>query len=83
MAISLYLGRDEPGDPKDRCYQTVRKFLGNFADEFGETNCFRLTGVYLGTPEGQAEFKEKEQIKKCTEYVGGAVRMALELVEEK
>ena len=81
MAISLFMGRDLPTAPTENCYQTVQQFLGRFAGEFGEVNCFRLTGVHLGTPEGQAEFKERGRINQCTEYVGEAVRMVLELVE--
>ena len=80
MAISLSLGRNSPTDQNDQCYQTVRTFLERFSTQFGELNCLKLTGVHLGTPEGQAAFKEKDQIKQCTEYVGEAVRMVLELV---
>lgn len=80
MAISLSLGRNSPTDLKDQCYQTVRTFLEKFSTQFGELSCLKLTGVHLGTPEGQAAFKEKEQIRLCTEYVGEAVRMVLEAV---
>ena len=82
MAISLSLGRNSPTDAKDRCYQTVRAFLMRFSTQFGELNCQKLTGVHLGTPEGQAMFEQKGQIKQCTEYVGEAVRMVLEVVGE-
>jgi C_GCAxxG_C_C family probable redox protein len=83
MAISLYLGRDDPNDPKDLCYETIRAFLGKFASEYGEVNCFKLTGIHLGTVEGQALFRETEQKKKCTDYVGAATQLVLELVEEE
>ncbi len=82
MAISLYQGRNQPTDSKERCYQTVREFLVQFTTEFGEVNCQKLTGVQLGTPEGQATFKEKGLIKQGTEYVGEAVKMVLDLMEE-
>ena len=80
MAISLSLGRNSPTDKNDQCYQTVRNFLERFSTQFGELNCLKLTGVDLSTPEGQAAFEEKGQIKLCTEYVGEAVRMVLEVV---
>ena len=81
MAIGLSLGRNAPTDKKDLCYATVREFMKIFSHQFGELNCQQLTGVHLGTTEGQAAFTDKEQIKQCTEYVGEAVRMVLEVVE--
>jgi C_GCAxxG_C_C family probable redox protein len=78
MAISLSLGRNSPADRRDRCYEAEQKFLKSFSTQFGELSCQKLTGLHLGTLEGQAAFKEKEQIKQCTEYVGEAVRLVLE-----
>ncbi len=78
MAISLSLGRNLPTDRKDQCYEAEREFMKQFCNQFGELNCLKLTGVHLGTPEGQAAFKEKDQIRQCTDYVGEAVRMVLE-----
>ncbi len=75
MAISLVTGRNSPADDIDRCYQAVHKFLGQFADQFGSLNCVELTGVQLGTPEGQAEFKRKGLHTVCEAYVGGAAGM--------
>ncbi len=83
MALSLHLGRDHPTDSKDRCYQVVREFLSGFTAEFGEINCFKLTGLHLGTPEGQAAFESKGVKAQCTEYVGEAVRLVLGLVDGK
>ena len=79
MAINLSLGRDTPGESKDRCYAAVRKFLENFTAQFGSINCLELTGVNLGTPEGHAAFKSKGQIKQCTDQVADAVRIVLEV----
>jgi C_GCAxxG_C_C family probable redox protein len=82
MAISLSLGRSSPADRRDRCYEAEKAFLKGFSNQFGELNCQKLTGLHLGTPEGQAAFKEKGQIKQCTEYVGEAVRLVLAIVEK-
>ena len=81
MAISLYLGRDVPDHTNEQCYETIREFMSRFIARFGEVNCQKLTGVLVGTPEGKATFREKGQIKQCTEYVGEAVRLVLELVK--
>ena len=82
MAISLSLGRNSVNDRKDLCYETERAFLKGFSSQFGELNCQKLTGVHLGTPEGQAAYEEKGLRKICTEYVGEAVRIVLELVDK-
>jgi len=80
MAIGLSLGRSSPSDALDPCYQAVRVFLERFSTQFEALSCLELTGVHLGTPEGQVVFMEKGQIKQCTEYVGEAVRIVVEIV---
>ena len=80
MAIGLYLGRNSPTERNQLCYEAVRSFMQSFSAQFGELNCQKLTGVHLGTPEGQAQFEASGQIRQCTEYVGEAVRMVLEVV---
>jgi C_GCAxxG_C_C family probable redox protein len=79
MAIGLYLGRNSSTDRKDPCYQAVQELLKRFSAQFGALTCPELTGVNLGTPEGQAAFEEKGQIRECTNYVGEATRIAVEL----
>jgi C_GCAxxG_C_C family probable redox protein len=81
MAIGLSLGRSSPNDAIEPCYQAVRTFLERFSAEFNTLSCLELTGVHLGTPEGQAVFREKEQIKQCIDYVGEAARMVMEIVK--
>ncbi len=82
MGVGLALGRNSPSEPRDHCYQTERAFLQGFAKRFGELNCQKLIGVHLGTPEGQAAYKEQGLKKQCTEYVGEAVRIVIEVVSE-
>src|SRR5512137_84998 len=60
MAISLFYGRNSPTERVDRCYEAERDFMKRFSTQFGELNCQKLTGVHLGTAEGQAAFKEKD-----------------------
>jgi len=80
MAIGISMGRTSPDDPIDPCYQAVQAFLERFSAKFTTLNCLELTEVHLGTPEGQAVFKEKGEIKQCTEYVGEATQMVVEIV---
>jgi C_GCAxxG_C_C family probable redox protein len=81
MAIGLYLGRTSPTDNIDPCYQAVRIFLENFTAQYNTLSCLELTGVHLGTPEGQVVFTEKGKISECTNYVGEAARMVVEIVD--
>jgi C_GCAxxG_C_C family probable redox protein len=80
MAIGLILGRNAPTNNIDPCYRAVQLFLDRFTDRFVALNCLELAGAHLGTPEGQAAFKEKGQIRLCTEYVGEATRLVVEIV---
>ena len=83
LAISLILGRNTPTDPVDPCYQAVRRFMEQFTAQYGSVSCLELTGVHLGTPEGQAAFKEKDQITACNSYVSKAARIVLEVCEHR
>ena len=56
LSIGLYLGRNSPAEFNRRCYEAVRKFMGQFSKRFGALGCPQLIGVQLGTPEGQAAF---------------------------
>ncbi len=80
MAIGLVQGRSKPTDNLDTCYLAVREFLNQFSARFGALSCPELTGVQLGTPEGQMEFKEKRLITQCIGYVGEAAGMVVEII---
>jgi C_GCAxxG_C_C family probable redox protein len=80
MAISLARGRDLPTRTNNPLYETIQEFMQNFSTQFGDLNCQKLTGVLVGTPEGKAVFIEKGQIKQCTEYVGTAAQLVIEIL---
>jgi C_GCAxxG_C_C family probable redox protein len=80
MAVGLALGRSQPGMETDPAYTVVRRFLERFEAEFGAVTCFELTGVHLGTPEGQAAFRENNVFARCLEYAEGAADIAAELI---
>jgi C_GCAxxG_C_C family probable redox protein len=81
IAIGLGLGRDAPTDSVDRCYQAVRAFMDRFSDQFQAITCLELTGVHLGTPEGQAGFREKGQFKNCVDYAEHATSLVVEILD--
>jgi len=81
MAIGLSLGRNDPGDDIDPCYQAVQAFLEKFSAQYNALSCLDLTCVDLSTPDGQVAFRNKGQIHLCTEYVEIATRMVVEILK--
>ena len=79
MALGLLTGRSEPGASVDDHYRQVQELVARFKDEFGSINCQELTGVHLGTEEGQMQFREANQIENCLNYSEEATRIVLEL----
>jgi C_GCAxxG_C_C family probable redox protein len=82
MGIGLANGVSAPTDSREKTYAAVQKFMAQFEEKFGSTNCYELTGCDLGTPEGQARFRESGHIEYCRNYTEEAARMALTIVDE-
>lgn len=83
LGLNLLTGRSEPGAPVDRNYALVRALIDQFEGKFGSTHCPQLTGVDLGTTEGQAKFREVNQIVNCLNYAEEVTRMVLSLSESE
>lgn len=83
LALNLLTGRSEPGAPVDHNYALVQALIARFEDQFGSNNCGELTGVDLGTAEGQADFREKNQILNCLDQAEAVTRMVLELAAQE
>ena len=83
MGLNLMTGRSEPGAPVDENYALVNKLIDQFEEKFGSTNCKELTGVDLGTPEGQIVFREKNRFEQCLDYAEEATRMVLNLTDQE
>ncbi len=79
MAIGLSLGRRSAKDAVDPAYECVREFLQQFTEQFKALNCLELTGVHLGTADGQKTFKEGGKIEECVNYVGEAANIVVHL----
>jgi C_GCAxxG_C_C family probable redox protein len=81
MGLNLLTGRNEPNASTEENYAFVGALIEHFEEKFGSINCRTLTGVNLGTPQGLAEFREKNQIDHCLNYAEGATHMVLSLVD--
>ena len=84
LAINLLAGRDRADQSRDGNVRLVRAFLGEFETKFGTTNCERLIGCRLDTPEGQRFFEENQlREKKCQEFTTEAAGMASGILEQE
>ena len=82
LAISLATGRSDPKASREENQRLVRTFLSQCEAGFGSTNCEKLMGCRLDTPEGQRFFSEHNLRAKCAGFVREAARLAARLLDE-
>jgi C_GCAxxG_C_C family probable redox protein len=78
LAISLVTGRRTAKESREENHRLVRAFLSECEAKFGSTNCEKLIGCRLDTPEGQQFFKEHNLREKCAGFTCEAARLASE-----
>ena len=78
LAISMITGRSNAQEPREDCHRLVRLFLSECEAKFGSTNCEKLIGCRLDTPEGQQFFKDHNLRVKCAGFTREAARLASE-----
>ena len=84
LAINLLAGRSSVSQPLAPTFRLVRALLSQFEAKFGTTNCERLIGCRLDTPEGQRFFKEnKLRENKCRMFTKEAAGMASIIFEQE
>ena len=84
LAINIVAGRTQAGESTETNVRLVRALLSEFETKFGTTNCERLIGCRLDTPEGQRFFKEhKLREKKCRMFTREAAGMASGILERE
>jgi hypothetical protein len=73
--------RARPGRPRRFRLEAIKS---EFERKFGTTNCERLIGCRLDTPEGQRFLKENQlREKKCQEFTREAAGMASGILTAK
>ena len=82
LAISMITGQSSADASRDENHRLTRVFLSGCEAKFGSTNCEKLIGCRLDTPEGQQFFKEHDLRKKCAGFTREAARIASVLLEE-
>jgi C_GCAxxG_C_C family probable redox protein len=82
MGIGLHAGRPGPGGDHEAAYALVQEFQERFREVFGTINCRDLLDCDLGTPEGQAAFRDRNLRTRCVEFVTTAADIALGLLRD-
>jgi C_GCAxxG_C_C family probable redox protein len=82
LAISMVTGRRSPEESREENQRLVRLFLSECEAKFGSTNCEKLIGCRLDTPEGQRFFKEHNLREKCAGFTQEAARLASQVIEQ-
>jgi C_GCAxxG_C_C family probable redox protein len=82
MGLGLAFGRSQPGESVQPAYMATQRLIGEFEREFGSRDCHALLGCDLGTPEGQATFREKKLSERCANFTGRATEIAASLLTE-
>jgi C_GCAxxG_C_C family probable redox protein len=85
LVIGLLYGRGENDErpQQDITYAKVRELMDKFKAKHGNVICKSLLdGCELLTPEGQTRFKSEGMTDRCREYVGSAVEILEEMIEE-
>ncbi len=77
----MVTGRNDAAESRDVNHRLVRAFLAQCETRFGSTNCERLIGCRLDTPEGQQFFQDHHLREKCAGLTKEAARLASQLLE--
>jgi C_GCAxxG_C_C family probable redox protein len=82
MVLSLAVAPKEAdyGKRKKRLLPAVGAVVKRFEDQFGSTECRKLSGLDLTTPEGRKALEESVKAEKCLGYLEACAKMLAEAV---
>lgn len=83
MGLGLSLGRSNAEQTADAAYSATRELVRAFEAEFGGRNCDQLLGCDIGTPEGQAVFRDRRLHRRCARYTARAAEIAATLLAKE
>ncbi len=82
MGVGLAFGRSDAGGSLQASYVATQQLVREFEQEFGTRACQELLGCDLGTPEGQAHFRENRLGERCLKFTGRAAELAAQIVSK-
>ena len=77
MVLGLRCEDENEKAAKEKTYTLCREFAKRFKQANGSTNCYELLQCDIGTPEGQAQFRQENMVRLCQGYV----RCSAEILE--
>ena len=80
LALGIVYGRETNDESVEKNYHAGKVLTAKFEKTFGATNCRKLTGCDLGTPEGQSKFSENNLHRECREYTGKTAEFVSEII---
>ncbi len=83
MGLGIALGRSRSGGSVEDAYAGTQRLIREFEQAFGARDCHVLLGCDLGTPEGQASFREQQLAERCIGYTGKAAEIAATILQEQ
>jgi len=83
MGLGISLGRSQPDGSVKDAYAATQRLIREFEQAFGARDCHVLLGCDLGTPEGQAQFRERQLAERCIGYTGKAAEIAATILQER
>lgn len=77
LVLGIAVGRRRPEYPKNmlEVCEGVQAVTRGFQDRFGTTECRKLCGLDLTTPEGRKTLKERVKADTCSEYMAWGARL--------
>jgi len=81
--IGIRYGRTSPEEDPQPVWDMVDRYISEFKDKFGYTDCRQLTGLNLKTEERLKEYFIKIHDYACVERLKFAIKKALEILREQ
>ncbi len=83
MGIGMKLGRTHPKDRDAalKVYEKCREFWDRFEKEFGNKDCYLITGYHLGNPEEMKQWLKSGGREKCAEIVEKTAKMFCDFIK--
>lgn len=78
MVLGLSCRDADEKAAKEKSYALCRELAKRFKEANGSTNCAQLLQCDIGTPEGQAQFRQENLVECCRSYV----RCSAEILEQ-
>ena len=84
MVLSLAVASQERDRKKKakRTLEAVGRLCGRFEEKYGTTECRKISGLDLTTPEGRHKLETVVKAAKCSKVVAAAARMLAEEIRK-